>query len=202
MYKEVYHLLIIQNINLCYGKKERTSVYAKIRAEFPFSYLFDKLPDTFHGNVMIHRLSFYQKENIIKRLPVKDNYRFQFYNSVQDLNLTNLTIQSSLEGYEVIFFYDENRSGQPLRRGHNKDYHNINSLLYRHDVLNETAFFLKKEQYGRIVWNERKIDYDTGEWYYQHHIINLLHYSGKTPEIDIFIKRRPDFEYKQIAVLY
>ena len=118
------------------------------------------------------------------------------------MNLTNLTIQSSLEGYEVIFFYDENRSGQPLRRGHNKDYHNINSLLYRHDVLNETAFFLKKEQYGRIIWNERKIDYDTGEWYYHHHITNLLHYSGKTPEIDIFFKRRPDFEYKQIAVLY
>ncbi|MCI9560083.1 MAG: hypothetical protein HFG52_12795 [Lachnospiraceae bacterium] len=194
-------MLLVQDICLTWGKKERNSAYAKKRAEFPMAYLLDNFPDTFHGDVIVHHLNFCQRGTTFQNLWVNDTYRFQFYSSIQNLNLTNLLIQPDTESCEVTFFYDAHRSGQPIRQGHNKDYHNVDSLLYRHDILNETIFSLKRGQYGRVIWNERKI-YDTGEWYYQLHVSNLLHYVGKMPEQDIFLIHRPDFEYKQLAVLY
>ena len=198
-------MLFIQDICLTWGKKERVSAYAKKRAEFPIACSLDKFPDkfpdTFHGDVIVHHLNFYQRGAIFQTLCVSDAYRVQFYPSVQDLNLANLSVRSDTESYEVTFFYDERRSGRPVRQGHNKDYHNVDSLLYRHDILNETVFSLRRGQYGRVIWNERRID-DTGEWHYQLHVTNLLHYLGKKPERDLFLTGRPDFEYKQMAVLY
>ncbi len=197
-----YHLLLVQDICLSWGKKERGSVYAKMRAEFPIAYLLDKPFDRLDGDVFVHHLKFWQKRTMFQTLYLKEGYRFQFYPSAQEVNLTNLSIESEIESYKVIFFYDEHRSGQPIRRGHNKDYHNVDSLLYRHDILNETAFSLELGQYGRVVWNERNMDYDTGEWYYQLHIINLLHYPNEIPKKDIFLSHKLDFAYKQMAVLY
>lgn len=195
-------MLLVQDIRLSWGKEERSSAYAKKRAEFPIAYSLYKLPDTFYGDVIVHRLGFWQRGSMFRTLRVSDAYHFQLYTSVEDLNLTNLSIRLDSEGYEVTFFYDEHRGGQPIRQGHNKDYHNMDSLLYRHDILNETAFSLKRGQYGRIIWNERQKDYDTGEWYYQMHVSNLLHYPEKMPKTDILLTCGPDFEYKQMAVLY
>lgn len=194
-------MLLIQDICLFWGKKERSSSYAKIRAEFPLAYSLDKIPDVFHEEVLVNRLNFWQKGTVFQTLHGNDTYCLQFYSSAQDLNLTNLYIQSDTYSYKVIFFYDERRSGWPIRRGHNKDYDNTDSRLYRHDILNETAFSLKQGQYGRVIWNERNIDCDTGEWYYTLHTINLF-YPDKMPEADIFLTGKLDFEYKQIAALY
>lgn len=198
--REVRHLLLIQDICLSWSKKERNSACAKKRTEFPVAYSSNKMSNVFHGEILVNRLSFLQNRTVFQTLNGIAN-GFQSYPSVKDLNLTNLYIQSVTYGYKVVFFYDERRSGQPIRRGHNKDYDNADSLLYHHDILNETAFSLKQGQYGRIIWNERKTDWDTGEWYYQLHILNLL-YSDKIPEADIFLTGKLDFEYKQIAVLY
>lgn len=201
-HREVHFLLLIQDICLCWGKDERSSAYAKKRAGFPMVCTLDKLPNTINKDVIVHRLDFWQRGDTFQILKMNDVCRFQFHTSVQDLNLTNLSIQLNVESYEVAFFYDVNRSGWPVRRGHNKDYHNIDSLLYGHDILNETAFYLRQGQYGRVIWNERKVSYDTGEWYYQLHISNLLHYLGKMPESDVFLTSSLNVEYKQLAALY
>ncbi len=193
-------MLLIQDICLSWGKKERNSACAKKRTEFPVAYSLDKMPNIFHGDVLVNRLNFRQSGTVFQTSNGTANC-FQSYPSVKDLNLTNLYIQSDTYSCMVVFFYDERRSGQPVRRGHNKDYDNADSLLYCHNILNETAFFLKHGQYGRVIWNERKIDWDTGKWYYQLHALNLL-YSDKMPEVDIFLTGKPDFEYKQIATLY
>ena len=59
-------MLFIQDICLTWGKKERVSAYAKKRAEFPIACSLDKFPDkfpdTFHGDVIVHHLNFYQEE--------------------------------------------------------------------------------------------------------------------------------------------
>ena len=110
-------MLFVQDICLSYGKKDRLSVYAEERAKFPMVDSLDKLPDTLHGEVIVHRLNFRQN-------------RLQLHTSVRNLNLANLSICRDAESYEVTFFRDERRSGQPIRRGHNKDYHNLDSLLY------------------------------------------------------------------------
>lgn len=195
-------MLLIQDICFSWSKEERNAVYAKIRAEFPMVYSLDNFPNTFRGDVLVQRLNFRQKEIAFQISYMNDLCRYQSYFSTQDLNLTNLSIYLAKGRYEVTFFYDERRSGQPTRQGHNKDYHNINSPLYCHNILNETAFSLGLGQYGRVIWNERKIDYDTGEWYYQLHVLNLLHSLNKMPETNTFLIHKPDFEYKQMAVLY
>ncbi len=193
-------MLLIQDICLSWGKKERNSACAKKRTEFSVAYSLDTMPNVFHGEVLVNRLNFRQSGTVFQISNGAANC-FQSYPSVKDLNLTNLYFHSDTYSCTVVFFYDERRSGKPVRRGHNKDYDNAASLLYRHDVLNETAFSLKQGQYGRVIWNERKTDWDTGEWYYQLHALNLL-YSEKMPEADIFLTGKPDFEYKQLAVLY
>ena len=68
--------------------------------------------------------------------------------------------------------------------------------------LNEIAFILKENQYGRIVWNERKKEVDTGVWYYKIHVYNLFSTISSNFKYDIFMSRTPDYEYKQLATLY
>lgn len=140
-------LLLIQDICLSWGKKERNSACAKKRTEFPVAYSLDTMPNVFHGEVLVNRLNFRQSGTVFQTSNGIANC-FQSYPSVKDLNLS-----------------------------------------------------LKQGQYGHVIWNERKTDWDTGEWYYQLHALNLL-YSDKMPEADIFLTGKPDFEYKQIAVLY
>lgn len=125
-----------------------------------------------------------------------------YYAAIQDINLANAAICYREDRIELTFFYDEHRSGAPFRRGHNKDYQDQDSPFYRRDVLNETAFALTCGQYGRILWNERRTDYDNGTWYYQLHIYNLYYLQSENIPCDIFTRKEPDEQYRQLAVLY
>lgn len=68
--------------------------------------------------------------------------------------------------------------------------------------MNENAFLLVPGEYGRVMWNERNVDYDTGHWYYQLHIYNILLYPRGVPPTDILAQRQPDYEYEQMADLF
>lgn len=142
-----------------------------------------------------------QEINIKQRRAHIQKYRLRFYHSAREVNLANLSICPCKEGVEVTFFYDERRSGMPFRYGHNKDYNNLQSPFYRRDCLNETAFILEENQYGRILWNERKTDCDTGEWYYWLHIYNIISSPDEIPQKNIFVENEPDFVYRQMELL-
>ena len=191
-------MLLIQEIDLTWYKHERGGKYAQARQQFSQAYLLDELSKP--ADAVVHYLSFYQKgEAFLKAVP---EMRRPFAR-IEDLNLTNLSIQPMPEGYSVSFFYDEHRSGMPYRRGRNQDFQNPSAPLYFKDCLNETAFILRPGHYGRVIWNERRTDYDNGTWYYQLHVCNFIH-AFLTQEIkkDMFLAVQPDFEYKQLAVLY
>lgn len=192
------YLLLIQEIDLTWYKHERGGKYAQARQQFSQAYLLDELSKP--ADAVVHYLSFYQKgEAFLKAVP---EMRRPFAR-IEDLNLTNLSIQPMPEGYSVSFFYDEHRSGMPYRRGHNQAFQDAGSPLYRKDCLNETAFVLRPGQYGRVIWNERRTDYDYQTWYYQLHICNLFHISSEQEiKQGIFLAARPDFEYRQLAALY
>ena len=225
------YLLLIQEIDLTWHKRERGGQYAQARRQFPRAYPLDGLPD--QAGAAVHQLSFYQNRDsfieasqdtqqslepfllrigftreqalreIQRRLSLIKRNRLRLFPCIEDLNLTNLSVRPAPEGYAISFFYDEHRSGMPYRRGRNQDYQNSSSPLYHKDCLNETAFILRSGQYGRIIWNERRTDYDNRTWYYQLHILNLFHMPlGQEITKDIFLAAQPDFEYKQIAVLY
>lgn len=142
------------------------------------------------------------QREIQNRLIMIQKNQYQSYASVDALNLTNLSVCCKKGQYAVTFFYDRQRSGMPFRRGHNKDFRNPDSRFYGMDVLNETAFVLAEDQYGRIIWNERNTDYDTGTWYYQLHIYNLFHLSVRNFSKQIFVKNKLTYEYRQLAVLH
>jgi len=223
-------MLLIQTINLMWHKMERGAEGEKARRHFPFTYPLEE--KQFQEDVMVQGLNFYQNGADFmdfrqaeryyseKNLPqcgytperiqreIQNNiiwikkHQYQFYASIDALNLTNLSICHRENLLEATFFYDEHRSGRPFRRGHNKDFQNPDSPFYRKDNLNEIAFVLMPNQYGRIIWNERRIDYDNGTWYYQLHIYNLFYSPERTYTKDIFMNKKPDAEYTQLGSLF
>lgn len=197
-------MLVIQQITLSWNKDERGAKGENARRRFPLAY---PVEDTAClGEVMVDRWDFLQEGehfvDIRQKLRCPTKQHIFFYNSVTELNLTNLLLSPQEGHLAVIFFYDEQRSGRPLRRGHNRDYHKIDSPFYRKDILNETAFVLDSDQYGRVIWNEHMIDWDTGNWYYQLHIYHIAALSKQILSRDLFLKRQPDYEYRQLAAMY
>lgn len=222
-------MLLIQNIRLDWDKSERGATGENIRRRFPAAYPVERKPS---GEVFVQNLYFYQEGTDImdfvrtehffaqrnlpgigftqeqaaaeteKRIAWIKKHQYQSYPSPDALNLTNLSVRQQEVRLEIAFCYDEQRSGVPFRRGHNKDFLNPDSRMYRKDNLNEVAFLLAENQYGRVVWNERRVDYDLGTWYYELHIYNLFYsLEAYIPE-DIFVKAEPDFVYRQLARLF
>ncbi|MDE6982977.1 MAG: hypothetical protein K2O99_00330 [Lachnospiraceae bacterium] len=197
-------MLLIQNICLQWGKEARGAKGENVRRRFPQAYPIE--PQRVQEPVLVQNCRFYQSHQGIRAAIQKEQYlrgrcQYQTFVSVQSVNLTNLLISPGDNALEITFFYDERRSGAPVRRGHNKDYQNPDSPFYARDVRNETAFVLSPGQYGRIVWNERRLDSD-GIWYYQLHIYNLYNHTEETTTGALFTKREPDYLYSQLAVLY
>lgn len=222
-------MLLIQNVDLTWSKRERGSECAKARRRFPLAYPLSK---SMSAAVAVQTLSFFQhgetfvdslqdmrqglevflpglgftseqiRQEVVHRTRWIKKHQEQCYRSAADLNLTNLSIQPWQDGFELSFFYDEHRSGMPYRRGHNQDYQKIQSPLYQKDCINEVAFSLQLGQYGRILWNERRTDCDTREWYYQLHIYNIFCLADRVPSVNLFVANEPDFVYQQLAHLY
>lgn len=222
-------MLLIQEISLTWGKEERGAGGNQMRRRFPLAHALQK--ERLSGNVMVHSLHFIQdksgftdtlqavsgsmekclrqmnfsedkiRQEIGKRVKWIKGQEYQTYRSAEDLNLTNLSVRQLEDKLDVTFFYDERRSGMPVRRGHNKDFQRQDSPFYRRDILNERAFVLSGDQYGRMIWNERKTDTDTGEWYYHLHIYNLYYLIDKSLTNDILVEEKPDFVYRQMGEL-
>ena len=223
-------MLLIQEITLTWGKSERGADGDRMRRQFSMAYPFDR--DRIAGEITVHHVSLIQERNRVlhaaqaaqksmekylqklevpqekieketaQRIRWMKEQEYQSYHSQSELNLTNLSADYLDDKWEITFFYDERRSGMPVRRGHNKDFENPESPLYGKDLLNERAFVLTPGQYGRICWNERRTDADTGEWYYQLHVYNLLWMTGQHLADDVLVERRPDVVYRQMARVY
>lgn len=211
-------MLAIQDITLTWGKDERGWQYAESRASFPRAYAEEAVMA--RCEAVVFRRSYFQDGNAVisaaqrlricgilngeqleERIRWISQRRVSTYASLADIDVTGLTAERSDCCCEVGFFYDAGRCGMPFRRGSNKDYNNPKSQLYRKNVLNEDAFVLSDGQYGRIIWNERRSDADTGEWFYRLHIYNLFNAAGAFNGTE-FVARAPDFLYEQTAALY
>ncbi len=189
-------MLLIQEISLSWNKKERGREGAQARKNFPLAYPLKEIACA--SEVMVHSCYFLQ--NGSRFADYAQNTCL--YTSAEQLNLANLLLQQETGCLRVSFYYDEHWGGRPYRRGHNQDYHKMDSPFYRKDCLNEMAFSLMPNQYGRVLYNERRTNMDTGEWYYQLHIYNILYMEGKELRKDVLTARKPDRIYQQIARLY
>lgn len=64
----------------------------------------------------------------------------------------------------------------------------------------EDAVALAPGEYGRITYNGRFVDCDTGIWHYRIDILNILHTQEQLP-LAIFVRLKPDRRHDQIARL-
>ena len=174
---------------------ERNAKSAEARSQFPMAYLLPEI--NIYNNAIIHYQYFHQynTEFINTLLP---RHQIYCYSSIEQLHLINVAISQNEYGYEFSFRGD---NSIPYMRGHNKDYYNIQSRYYGKDCLNEIAFTLKQKQYGRIIWNTRSIEFDTGDWYYNIHIYNF-YVVDELPQSNIFVSHIPHFVYKKMSMLY
>ena len=120
---------------------------------------------------------------------------------LSQLKVKNLTFTQTEKGIEISFSYDPQINGKPVRSGHNKDFNNTESRFYRKDILNETAFVLKEGQKGRIMYNGRFTDIDTGQWWYEQTAVNIANIPFEAFHKDIFLEGEFDLTYSILAFL-
>ena len=204
-------MLFIQSLNTYYEKQGRSSEYARLRT----GDMFRKIDPEKTGRceVMAQLLSMrYKADDKVSQARAydetyrkygssiftegtKDNYR-----NYNDL-LKFIRIFKEEDSYRIMFC-DENVPWCPTkRRGHNESFNNENSIYYHRDRLNETAFILDKNQYGRIIYNNRYVDPDSQRWYYGWHIYNIINCDISECKEKMFFRKDPDHEYSQLLDL-
>lgn len=104
-------------------------------------------------------------------------------------------IPAGSDGYEIYYRYILHHSAKPKRLKYNKD-------MSRFVGLEEFVFTLMPGEYGRTLCNGRFVDIDTGNWWYEIDIANIMLWIGEQPPLDCFLQREPDKLYKQIERLY
>jgi len=98
--------------------------------------------------------------------------------------------------YEVRYRFDFLRNAVPQRNKYNTQFH-------VHEPLNEMAFQLFRNEYGRIIHNAKYYPYyGEGNYRYEMSIINLLYLENDIAPLDILVERTPDKIYEQMAMLY
>ena len=133
-----------------------------------------------------------------------DNYRNKrkgyFYDNLgleKRLLLPCIRIVEEADGCYRIKWFDQG-IGKPRRRGGNEDFMKQGSKLAGEpNVLNETAFILKKSESGLLKYNYRKQNFD-GQYYlcYTVYMVNTDVLTQK-----VFL-RAYDYKYEQMADLF
>ena len=203
-------MLFIQSLDTYYEKQERSSVYAQLRNSDIFRTI--DCSQIKECEVLAHLISLrYDEGKVSPAQPYNETYmkygrniftegtrdRYANYNRL----LKFIRIFKEEDRYRIMFC-DENVEWCPTkRRGHNEAYNNADSIFYHRNSLNETAFILNKNQYGRIIYNNRYVDPDNQHWYYGWHIYNIINCDISECKEKMFFVKNPDYEYKQLKDL-
>ena len=204
-------MLVIQSLDTYYQKQERSSEYAQLRS----GDLFRKIDcnQIKECEVFAQLLSLgYEKDGKVSPAqPYNETYRRYgqeiFTEGTRDRYanfnrlLSFIRIFKEEDGYRIMFC-DENVEWCPTkRRGHNEAFNNEKSIYYHRDTLNETAFILGKNEYGRIIYHNRYVDPDSQWWYYGWHIYNIINCDMSECNEKMFFNKNPDHEYRQLLDL-
>ena len=183
-------MIISQLVLTEWDKKSRSAKYAAIRRDLPRAY---ELPPNFFSE--LHRNhSFYAWQ---------DSERFNTRESF-DFSLTACGAEIFENAFSADVYFNYNNSmGAPVRTyRHALRPVEAEDTAYLHSTLREKAFTLTEEKpYGRMIYNGRLNDHDTGQWYYREAVINIFYINGNFAS-DLFTSREPDFVYEQTEILY
>lgn len=178
-------MLFVQSLDTYYDKQELSSEYARFRSGDLFRKIdLGKIKEC-EVSAQILSLRYDEEDMGSPAKPYSEKYRqygteiftegtenrYDNYNRL----LKFIRIFKEEDRFRIMFC-DENASLCPTKRhGHNEAFHDKNSIYYYRDRLNETAFILGKNQYGRIIYNNRYVDPDSQMWYYGWHVYNIIH---------------------------
>lgn len=202
-------MLFVQNISLTYCKNVRYANYANARNAIKFAPVkIKKIPDC---EVLYQGVGMSQTTDGIKKYkPFFKEYGEEIFNA-NKLDpvynyiklLRNIRIFKTGDTYKIRFCDDRffTRHNAFKRRGHNEDFMNNNSPFCYNDIINETAFNLKPDEYGRIIFNERNIATLGEKWYYVLNTINFINCDKSKFREKIFFRKVPDYEYKDMQYL-
>ena len=73
-------------------------------------------------------------------------------------------------------------------------------LIYR--SYDKKLFCLKKGQYGRVMYNYRRVYRETRRWIYTVCILNYLNEDRNKFREKIFFRKTPDFEFNDMKILH
>lgn len=214
-------MLFIQRLSIFYWKNTRYPKYAHERNAIKFMKInpepnkFGKVPKIGYDKmldceVLFQSVSFRHHQDKLIKYPAErfiqygdeiftEGKKDSFYNAHHLLH--NLRIFKENDNYKVMFCDDGCFLNRSKRRGHNEAFHKKSSPFIHADKLNETAFLLKQGEYGRIIFNNRFINPDTGEWYYEHCVYNLISCDKSEFREKMFYRKNPDHEYKNLIYL-
>jgi hypothetical protein len=180
--------LLIQHIKIEWSKICRGAPYSTARSQMLKSYF---LPKDFleynspnFTDFPFHYINFSQSKEGFKE-------KFNRIDTISEHGRIRIGAVEAIKNenfYDVRYRADFHVGGKPIRCKMNQ-------------LLNETAVHLFLNEYGRIIYNARYTDFDTGNWWYELDVINLLYICNDRVLLDVFSAREPDKTYKQIAVL-
>ncbi len=165
---------------MTYYKNVRYANYVNVRNSVKFApIVIDKIPDC---EVLFNRIMLFQDtdglhEHFNKIRHYNENvlYNPRCYTSPFG---DRTAVKKSDDGnYEIMY-----------RNGKSRGYY-------------KSPFTLKNNEYGRIVYNDRYVEYDSGQWYYKLHTINFINCDKSKYREKIFFRKIPDYEYKNMQYL-
>lgn len=188
-------MILVQNIVLDWYKDCRGGMGAVQRSQFPQA---AKLPDNFfeyssYGSPVHWRRVTQKKDGFHIRY---DYRRMEQFDSRVSLHLRPMQLICKEDSScEIRYRYDLHQGAKPERCKYSRE---RNGPV----PLNEPAFELHPGDYGRAVCNGRFVDWDTGEWWYEWNITNIIVQAEKEASLDCFLAKEPTHYYQQIAQLW
>jgi len=201
-------MLFVQYISLVYYKNVRYANYANVRNSIKFApIVIEKVPNC---EVLLQRVPLYQGVDGISKYKASfEKYGEEIFDS-DNLDpvynyrtlLRNNRIFKVNDDYKIRFCDDRyyTRYNAFKRRRHNEEFMNNTSSFSYTDVINETVFTLRPDEYGRIIFNERHVTTDE-QWYYMLNTINFINCDKSKYREKMFFRKVPDYEYKNMQYL-
>ena len=187
-------ILLIQQINLQWYKDCRGGAGAVLRNHYPKA---ARLPEDYFScypfGVPAHSISLLQDKagiHVQKDFRVLKEWRNDSTVKFDPFELSNT------DGKPKIYYrFDLHRGALPERLKYDPN-------TSRYVPLHELAFELEPVDYGRAVCNGRFVDWDTGNWWYEMDILNIMFQPDPDIPLDCFLARKPNKTYQQIAQLW
>jgi hypothetical protein len=169
-------MVAIQHIIIQWTKASRGGRLAECRSQIPHEFLLPSPPPIYDRleHYILHRIDFAEQNQFkepIRQKVIAPTIDVQFQSA-------NCSLDINVEIPTLKFQW---RDGAPMRT-------------------TVKSFVIPENRWVRVEYNCRFTDRYSGEWYYEHEIINVAQVTAET--LDIFVATEPTILYQDLAHLW